>query len=175
MTLYNAAVPATTWTNTVVLNSQPITTQQVWKDDRTGLYWTENKGVMDNSFTIANCGFFNNTVPRGTHWSGSAGCGVAINYCKDLQQVAVAGGPIKDNWYLPTRFELEQAFKDNMYNNAGTTLANANAFTTGNWFWSSSEYSGDSTNAWHVELAGGNTARLNGKATVRSVRCVLRD
>jgi hypothetical protein len=151
-----AAVPASTWSNP---------TTDVWKDDRTGLYWSSNQTpAKTNNFTqisLNTCDFFN-ANPRGGYAGVDNDCGNAINYCAGL----TFGG--RSNWYLPTRAELLQAYNDNMYGIAGS------AFTTTNVFWSSSEYSGFPTYAWFVNSVNGSTGG-DEKTYGDSVRCVSRD
>ena len=149
-------VPATTWTNTA---------NNVWKDNRTGLYWSEDKGSMTNSF-LTSCGFFT-TNPRG-NWSGTT-CGDAINFCSNLAQVAVSGQSEKTNWYLPSYKELLQAYKDDMFNKTGT------AFTTENIFWSSTEVSYQGVYGWVVPLSYDASWYNVPKYNTNSVRCVARD
>lgn len=154
-----------TWTN-------PAT--NVWKDSRTGVYWSASQGSMTNSFTaisLATCNFFT-TTPRGAYDGLDNDCGVAINYCGTLN--LASGGTSSTDWYLPSQKELQQAYIDGMYNKAGTNLTNAAAFTTTSYFWSSSERSDDSDRAWDVNLGYGFTYNST-KATGYSVRCVRRD
>ena len=135
-----------TWTNTNAA-AEP---DKVWKDDRTGLYWSSSiSTVMSNGFTMSTCPYFSITPPT-----------------------SIVGG--RSNWYLPNQKELMMAYIDGMYNKAGTTLANAAAFTTTNFYWSSSEVSFDSTTAWLVFLGTGRTFNAN-KSDSYSVRCVSRD
>jgi hypothetical protein len=105
-----------TWTN-------PAT--NVWKDERTGLYWTTNAGHGSNSFIMSSCPFFSITPPTSlaTYNGANGNCGYSINFCANLTY----GG--RSDWYLPSQKEMMQAFIDGMYNKAGTTLANAAAFT----------------------------------------------
>jgi len=150
-----------TWTSSVA---------NVWKDTRTGLYWSNDKGTMTNSFTtmsLNTCDFFT-TTPRGGYAGGDADCGVAINYCATLD----FGD--RTDWYLPSQKEAMQAFIDGMYNQAGTTLANAATFTTSSNFWSSSERSNSDTNAWYYNTSVG-TVNISAKGSSFNVRCVSRD
>lgn len=152
-----------TWTSTV---------ENVWKDNRTGLYWSSKKstGTVTNSFTamsLNTCDFFN-TTPRGSYTGGDADCGEAINYCATLN----FGD--KTDWYLPSQKEAMQAFIDGMYNQAGTSLADAAAFTGPANYWSSSERSNSDTNVWFYNLGVG-TVNIATKGTSMDVRCVRRD
>lgn len=163
--LQNAAVPASSWTNTNTTSGL-----FVWKDDRTGLYWTDHKSNGSNSFSLS-CGYYYST-PRGA-WGGT-GCGTAIDYCSSLSQATETGGIAKTNWYLPTLKELLQAYNDDIYNKTGQTFANAST-------WSSSESNSyGSTYAWAVNLSTGSSGIFTkstgaGPSNVQSIRCVSRD
>lgn len=147
-----------TWTSSV---------ENVWKDTRTGLYWSNDKGSMTNNFTLNSCDFFN-TTPRGNYAGGDPDCGVAINYCATL----VFGD--KSDWYLPSQKEAMQAFIDGMYNQAGTNLEQAAAFAGPANFWSSSERSNSDSNAWYYNMGVG-TMNITVKGSGSNVRCVRRD
>jgi hypothetical protein len=150
-----SAVPASTWSNTAT---------NVWKDNRTGLYWSEYKGGMSNSFTTG-CGFFS-TTPRGNY--DGTGCGNAIDYCAGLSQVAVSAESAKTDWYLPTIKELQQAQINDIYNKAGP------AFTPSYYYWSSSEVSYLSSKANYFYTSLGITWN-NNKTATEAMRCVRRD
>jgi hypothetical protein len=157
-----------------------VNTDIVWKDERTGVYWSPDRGVLTtNSFTaisLNTCDFFDETQysTRGAYPGGDSDCGDAINYCATLD----FGG--RTDWYLPSQKELMMAYIDGMYNQAGATPTDAAAFTYGTTsgggypFWSSSEVSDVPTYAWGVYLYRGNTDSLN-KADDYAVRCVARD
>ena len=157
----DSALEESSWTN-------PAT--NVWKDTRTGLYWSNYLGDYTNIFPDqdhSTCDFFS-TVPRGDY--GTSGtdpdCGNAINACAVLE--LTSGGTSNTDWYLPSQKELKQAVRDGMYNQAGAT------FTTTGTYWSSTEYSSGSARAWTVTLHNGNAyygTKGNGGAT----RCVRRD
>lgn len=145
--------------------------QKVWKDERTGVYWSSDQGNMSNIFTMASCDYFTST-PRSSYGGLDEDCGLAINYCANLD---FAG---RTNWYLPSQTELMQAYIDGMYNQAGDTLQEAAEFTVGDGYgnyWSSSEVSDYSTYAWRVYLYDGNTNSHNKTRTAVGVRCVSRD
>ena len=137
----------------------------VWKDSRTGLYWSANQGVMTNSLTVATCDYFS-ASPRGSYTGADSDCGNAINYCANLN--LAAGGTSSTDWYLPSQKELMQAYLNGIYNQTNTT------FATTSHFWSSTEVSGSSANAWGVNLNYGDTINVN-KVNGYSVRCVRRD
>jgi hypothetical protein len=158
-----APSPATTWTNTATA---------VWRDDRTGLYWSDTISISNaNNFSLASCPFFTSN-PRGSYGgSDITNCGAAnnaINTCANLSRVAVTGESAKTDWYLPTGAELLQAYNNNMYGLAGSV------FTTIYPFWSSSEYSGNSAYALIVRLSDGDSGNIK-KTNVYQVRCVSRD
>ncbi len=142
----------------------------VWKDTRTGLYWSSSIGNYTNSFPNqdhSTCDFFS-TVPRGSY--GTSGtdpqCGNAINACAVLN--LTSGGTSNTDWYLPSQKELYEAYLDGMYNKAGAT------FTTTSSFWSSTEISDYSDGAWLVGLYYGYSGFGN-KTLGYDVRCVRRD
>jgi hypothetical protein len=151
---------AGTWTRT---NS--TTGSIVWKDNKSGLYWTENKGYMSNAFSLT-CSYFS-TIPRGAY-SGSA-CGLSIQACGSLEQSD--GFSVKTDWYLPSYQELKQAFIDGMYSTAGSS------FTTTNSYWSSTEKStSNHIQAMVVWLNNGSeTFAEKSYASYARTRCVRRD
>jgi len=69
---------------------------------------------------------------------------------------------------------MMQAFIDGMFNQAGTTLANAATFTGQENYWSSSERSNSDPNVWYVNFSTGGT-NINAKGTSMDARCVRRD
>jgi len=156
------------------------TTDHVWKDGRTGLYWSSSQGKADNNnFTISTCSFFS-TEPRGDYNGLDGDCGDdpepynlnAINICGLLSLDAdanEAGGDEidEDDWYLPSQKELQQAYIDGMYNQAGLT------FTKSYCFWSCTETSSTSEGAWSERLDNGCTydyAKISNWVYVRCVR-----
>jgi hypothetical protein len=151
-----------TWENTA---------SNVWFDNRTGLYWSASQGQMPNLFPDQDhsaCPFFSET-PRGSSYDGSdADCGNAINACAVLSLESKTGEGADTDWYLPTQKELQQAYLDGIYNQAG------HAFTTTSNFWSSTERSVNSSYAWGVYLCYGNAYHYY-KSNSYDVRCVRRD
>ena len=143
------------WTNQTdgVVGATGLSSGEIRKDERTGLWWSASSTstTITNSFANATDG----VRPTG---------GNAIAFCNGLN-TAVFGG--KSNWYLPTQKELLQAYIDGIYS-ADTAFG-----ATGS-FWSSTEASGDSTTAWYVYVVHGYTY-ANAKSTGYSVRCVRRD
>lgn len=152
-----------TWTNTA---------SNVWKDNRTGLYWTEEKTTATNSHNAATGNLCDLLVtnPRGNYAGGDADCGNAMNYCATLSQVATTGQAARTTWYLPSITELKQALNDDMYNQAGS------AFTTSNYFHSTSMMYGNYgwNYVWTFNLSSGQIDNSSTVA-VKSVRCVSRD
>ncbi|MBW6441579.1 DUF1566 domain-containing protein, partial [Patescibacteria group bacterium] len=99
----------------------------------------------------------------------SPACGDAINACATLSLASQEGQSADTDWYLPSQVELKRAYDNGVYNQAGST------FTTTSNFWSSTEYSSDSTSAWFVYLHSGDTNYYYGKTYSNAVRCVRRD
>ncbi|HQA98818.1 MAG TPA: DUF1566 domain-containing protein [Candidatus Dojkabacteria bacterium] len=139
-----------------------------WRDERTGVYWSAHQGTMSNIFTMASCDYFT-SIPRSSYDGSDSDCGLAINYCATLD---FAG---RTDWYLPSQKELMQAYIDGIYNQAGIDEASAAAFVTDNYYWSSSEVSDDSDDAWGVGLGIGVTGNGSKANADGGVRCVSRD
>lgn len=139
-----------------------------WRDERTGVYWSAHQGTMSNIFTMASCDYFT-SIPRSSYDGSDSDCGLAINYCATLD---FAG---RTDWYLPSQKELMQAYIDGIYNQAGIDEASAAAFVTDNYYWSSSEVSYNSNNAWTVYLINGYTNLDDKTYASYGVRCVSRD
>lgn len=150
------------WTN-------PAT--NVWKDSRTGLYWSHSLGQYSNIFpdtTHTACPFFA-LSDRGEYNGLNADCGNAINACGTLSLEVGNGGEVETDWYLPSQKELQQAYIDGMYNQT------TSAFTTTSNFWSSAERSSNPALAWYVNLSTGYTANSSKVTGTYYVRCVRRD
>ena len=139
-----------------------------WRDERTGVYWSAHQGTMSNIFTMASCDYFT-SIPRSSYDGSDSDCGLAINYCATLD---FAG---RTDWYLPSQKELMQAYIDGIYNQAGIDEASAAAFVTDNYYWSSSEVSYNSNNAWSVYLYRGKSDSRGKTNAYYGVRCVSRD
>jgi hypothetical protein len=144
----------------------------VYQDTRTGLYWSSSIGSYTNSFSspsTGKCDFFSAT-PRSSY--GTSGtdpdCGNAINACAVLSLSSKDGQSADTDWYLPSQKELKWAYKDGIYNQTSSS------FTTTSGFWSSTEYSGNSTGAW-IESLNNGYAFKNNKTISYAVRCVRRD
>jgi len=144
----------------------------VYQDTRTGLYWSSSIGSYTNSFSspsTGKCDFFSAT-PRSSY--GTSGtdpdCGNAINACAVLSLSSKDGQSADTDWYLPSQKELDGAYLDGIYNQTSSS------FTTTSYFWSSTEYSGNSTFAWREYLYSG-TADSGSKTNSYAVRCVRRN
>ena len=144
----------------------------VYQDTRTGLYWSSSIGSYTNSFSspsTGKCDFFSAT-PRSSY--GTSGtdpdCGNAINACAVLSLSSKDGQSADTDWYLPSQKELDGAYLDGIYNQTSSS------FTTTSYFWSSTEYSGNSTRAW-IEYLNNGYAYYDDKTSSYAVRCVRRD
>ena len=143
-----------TWTNEAdgTVGALLLSSGEIKKDSRTGLIWSAaSSGTYTNSFTALTDG----TRPTN---------GNSVGFCNGLNSNTYGG---KTTWYLPTQKELMQAYIDGIY-------SQDTVFGTTSYFWSSSEYSDDSTNAWNVYLYNGITLN-NDKGNSYDVRCVRRD
>lgn len=153
------------WTNTA-----GTATAGVWKDTRTGLYWSNSRGQFDNIFpdtTHTACPFFA-LSDRGAYDGLDADCGNSINACGILSLDADGDAVAETDWYLPSQKELQQAYIDGAYNQNSTWTTTSN-------FWSSTELSDNPAYAWYVLLHYGYT-NVNTKVTATyDVRCVRRD
>jgi hypothetical protein len=143
-------------------------TTGVYKDTRTGLYWSGSQGAHDNIFPNTDhstCPFFTNRV---TYDGLTGACGNAINHCGALSLVAVTGSAANTDWYLPSKNELMQAYLDGLYNKTNTTWRNG-------YFWTSTEQTWYPNNAWFGDFGVvylTNAAKVD---TSPNVRCVRRD
>lgn len=157
---------STTWVSWTKTNASP----EVWKDNRTGLYWSALQGSTNaytNNFTISTCDFFT-TIPRGNYNGSDSDCGDSINLCGNLSLDGNGDSVADAKWYLPTQAELITAYLDGIY------LSTNAAWATGNNYWSSTEYQSINSSAWFTYLNDGYTNN-NPKTNPYSVRCVLRD
>ena len=157
------------WTNT---------STNVWKDERTGLYWSNYIGDYTNLFPNqdhSSCDFFSSD-PRGDYNGLDSDCGDAINACGTLSLDKNGDSIADDDWYLPSQVEALQSYVDGMFNKTGVTPEDAYNFTKDYYFWTSSEYSygSGSAYAWYVVLSegGSNDSHKSGSS---SVHCVARD
>lgn len=140
----------------------------VWKDERTGVYWTDFQVWANYDYiTMATCDYYSSSA-RGSYAGGDEDCGEALNYCATL---TFAG---RDDWYVPSQKELFQAYIDGMYNQAGTTLESAAAFTMEEYWWSSSPQANSTNNIWCIRIQNGEMVATP-KAGESALRCVARD
>ena len=149
-----------TWTMT---NSSP----EVWKDERTGLYWGPRLSYVTNNFNVAACDFFS-SVPRGSYDGSDADCGVAINLCATETTDANNDGTPDVNWYLPTQADAMQGYLDGVVNATNISWANPDYL-----FWTSTGATTVSTSAWYVRYDYGYFS-MYAKSSSSNVRCVLR-
>ncbi|PKM98894.1 MAG: hypothetical protein CVU79_01190 [Elusimicrobia bacterium HGW-Elusimicrobia-3] len=78
-----------------------------------------------------------------------------------LDYAVTAGGVYYDDWYLPSKTELQLLYAQrDVVGGIGP-----------NWYWSSNEYVDDTNFAWHVYFDGG-LVNLASKTSSLSVRCV---
>lgn len=163
---YRDANGSTTWSSWSLTSGAATT--GVYKDGRTGLYWSATQGATaTNNFNLLSCDFFS-TVPRGNYTGADVDCDVSINRCATLELDANGDSTLETKWYLPTQAELMTAYLNGIY------LATNTTWVTGNIFWSSTEDQGTPTYAWRVNLPNGY-ASTGAKSTTLYVRCVLRD
>ena len=150
-TLYTDATPP----------SGTLDSGKVYKDSRTGLYWSDKAtSTKSNSFTV-DCS--DAAISGGTCDPNSyATKGDAISLCDALSLDANQDGTDETDWRLPTQKELMQAYIDG----AANTLPSPNYN-----FWSSTEYYNDASYAWYVGLYRGYTYSYT-KTSSYYVRCV---
>lgn len=144
------------WTNepdgTVGIGVTGLSSGEIKKDNRTGLIWTaRSSATYSNSFTELTDG----TRPEN---------GNAVGFCNYLNTIEYGE---RTSWYLPTQKELMQAYIDGIYSQDPD-------FGTTNAYWSSSERSDGSANAWMIAFNLG-AVYGNNKSTAASVRCVSED
>ncbi len=125
----------------------------VMEDTRTGLWWSDVMAVGSSASTT------NNAFSAATDGVRPTG-GNAIGFCDALNTANFAG---YDDWYLPTQKQLMQAYIDGAANNLPNPGFN---------FWSSTENSGSTANAWRVYLSYGYTVESNKSTNFYYVRCV---
>lgn len=144
-----------TWTNETdgTVGATGLLTGEIKKDSRTNLIWS---AASSETYTNIFANLTDGTRPT---------TGNSVLFCNGLNTATYGG---KTDWYLPTQKELMQAYIDGIYSQ-DTTFG-----TTSN-FWSSSEYSNSSANAWGVYLGDGDTYRDGKGNNNASVRCVRRD
>lgn len=125
---------------------------EVKKDDRTGLWWSDIMAVGGTASTTSNEFSAATDGVRPTD-------GNAVGFCDALNTASFGG---YTDWYLPTQKQLQQAYIDGSANNLSRPYY---------YFWSSTEVSVNTANAWRVTLHYGNTD-TNTKTSKNNVRCV---
>jgi hypothetical protein len=152
------------WTNTA-----GTANGGVWKDSRTGLYWSVSRGSYSNvmTATYSNCDFYT-TDPKGSYSGGDSDCEPAINTCAALSLDATGDSSPETDWYLPSQKELQLAYIDGIYNQTNTVFVSTQVF------WSPTEVSDDIGKMWTVKLSNGDITAVNGGSSY-PVRCVRRD
>lgn len=162
-----------TWSNTYVLDETGI---GVWRDERTGLYWTTPLSTQYSNYfdSWGYCSFFgsdemtNNELLDSHHlYDGSdEDCGEAINACGLLSHKLNSGDAASStNWYLPSIKEIMQAYQDGIYNN--TTIRPSYVWAaSGIDGWSTYAYVGDFSYGW---------IEYRSKSTAMDTVCVARE
>lgn len=107
--------------------TQTNTSPEVWKDERTGIYWSP-RYFGGNNFN-SDCTFFT-TEPRGSYDGSDSNCGMAINACANLSLPTYTGGAENTNWYLPTDAEIWQAYLNGIYPSTNPAWFIANIWTS---------------------------------------------
>lgn len=120
---------------------------ETFYDALTGLVWSSPSDfTLNNKFTLEN---------------GKIIGGEAILFCQSLNKIKYAGF---SNWRIPTQKELMQAY----VNGASSVLVNRPFY-----LWSGTEFYGDKTRAWRMNLkAGDTTSSLKEKGSENSAICV---
>lgn len=147
------------------LGSEIVASGAVYRDERTGLYWSDcyssaQDGTCDqitNSFTL-------DGVVADTDDGLDAEGGNAVDFCESLELDADGDGTDETNWYLPSQKELMQAYINGAANNIPFPAY---------YYWSSTEYYNNSSYAWYVYLAVGYTSNST-KGVNYYARCVSR-
>ncbi len=172
--------------------TQTLTSNKVYKDNLTGVYWSDaSVGTMDNEFiytdgddrvnpTGASCNFNSDGTANAYCDNQDPTNGLtedndvsAAEFCLNLEldrdnadgdNNGLTG--VETDWSLPTQKELMQAYIDGSGNNL------PNAVIGG--LWSSTELYYSRRNVWITMLYHGDTYN-NTKETLYYVRCVSRD
>ena len=158
------------------LNGATIASSTVYKDERTGLYWSDcyddDSGggaclAIANNFHAAVSICTDAEINAGTcDISARATTSAAMTFCQNLELDKDGDGTDDTDWYLPSQKELLLAYINGAANNL--------PHVTGDFYWSSTEYYGSPTNAWYVYLFNGYTYCINVKTVTNYVRCIHR-
>ena len=113
-----------------------------------------------NTTAILNCGSSCGGTPAATACNSYNPSGCAADFCKKTQ------------WFLPSMRDLAKIYANKSVINASLSLLNSwgAEILTENYYWSSTEYSGDS--AWTFSMGNGDrywNTRYNGNGYVRPV------
>ncbi|HCC68169.1 TPA: hypothetical protein DEP90_03150 [Patescibacteria group bacterium] len=171
--------------NAITVN---ISSNKVYQDALTGLYWSDKAATaLDNEFqweigddpvtpTSTSCNFLSTGTANAYCDNRDPTDAItedddvsAAEFClnleldgdnADLDDDGTTG--VETDWYLPTQKQLMQAYIDGSANNLPNAVNN---------FWSSSEYTNTRHYAWYVYLNYGSTSYYN-KFTTYYVRCI---
>lgn len=170
--------------------SVSLTSNKVYRDGRTGLYWTDaTADTLDNEFVFVNgddrANPSGNSCNLNSTGTANAFCDnqdptdafaedndvSAAEFCLNLELDADnADGDddgttgVETDWRLPTQKELMQAYINGAANNLPTPNAN---------YWTSTESYSSTTSAWYVYLLTGSTNSAS-KVNNTNVMCVRR-
>jgi hypothetical protein len=135
------------WTDTTTGTCNGSGADCRFKDNITGLEWSETQASYDN-------------VPLASAWDK------AVTTCR----TSTFAGAFAESWRLPTQKELMAAYEHGIY-----SAANANWITKAQmdnaYFWSSTTLSVDATSAWAGFLNYGTIGNLD-KTSLRQAVCV---
>ncbi len=157
------------------LNGATIASSTVYKDERTGLYWSDcyddDSGggaclAIANNFHAAVSICTDAEINAGTcDISARATTSAAMTFCQNLELDKDGDGTDDTDWYLPSQKELLLAYINGAANNL--------PHVTGDYYWSSTESYNGPTSAWDVYLSFGYTF-ISTKTFTNYVRCIHR-
>jgi len=150
------------------LGSETIASGNVFKDNRTGLYWSDcYSSDQDGSCdTVADNEFDLDGEIADEDDGLDAEGGAAVDFCENLELDADGTGGDDTDWYLPSQKELMQAYINGCANNIDNPA---------HFFWSSTERYNNSVYAWSVDLYRGGTSYCSKGNSGYYARCVRRD
>lgn len=163
----NNTIPADTyqsdWTICTVDNNYCGSGRSVAeaKDLNTGLIWSPRISTGATWFSANNC-LHPNGLPGADGVCNTDG-EIACKCVKKTSSLAGCEGYDDGNWRLPSQKELLMAYIDG----SRGILSNA-----ANLYWNGTTSSGNTQNAWHVNLSNGVTNTSAKTSTTNSVRCV---